>query len=407
MNMAAVDGEDEASRRRVRGNLLRLAVATALNGANTAVFVATGAIVGSSIAPHVSYATMPISTMVVGMAAGTLPNGWIARTHGRRAAFVAGTSCGALAGLVAAVALLVGSFWLFCFASFLGGLYASVAQSYRFAAADGASADFRAKAISWVLAGGIFAGLLGPQLVTWTMELWQPYLFVPSFLAQTAVALIAMAVLLGTDLPKPTREEVRAGRPLMQIVLSTRFAAAALCGVVSYALMNFVMTSAPLAMRMCGLTVSDSNQAIQWHVVSMFLPSFITGQLVSRFGAPRMVLVGLGITVCSALVGRSGQDVAHFWTALILLGVGWNFAFIGASTLVLGTHRPEERNKVQAFNDFIIFGLMAISSFISGGLLAEAGWDGVNMVVFPPVAIAAVVLVATGMMRRPGQVRGV
>ena len=279
-------------------------------------------------------------------------------------------------------------------------LYGSVSQSYRFAAADGASAAFRPKAVSWVMAGGVFAGVLGPQLVQWTMDVWSPYLFAFSFIVQAAVALVAMAVLAGVDAPKPAPSDLHRGRPLFEIVRQPRFIAAALCGTIAYPTMNLVMTSAPLAMKMCGLSLSDSNFGIQWHIVAMYGPSFFTGVLIARFGAPRVVAAGLLLEACGAIIGLSGITAMHFWATLIVLGIGWNFGFVGASALVLETHRPEERNKVQAFNDFLVFGMMAVGSFSSGQLLANYGWAAVNWVVFPPVFLGVTVLLLVSLMRR-------
>lgn len=385
---------------RARSNVLRLAAAQALTGANSAVIFATGSIVGASLAPSVSLATVPISMYVAGLAAGTLPTGAISRAYGRRVAFIIGTSCGMLTGLLGAFAILHASFPLFCCATFLGGLYGSVSQSYRFAAADGASAAFRPKAVSWVMAGGVFAGVLGPQLVQWTMDVWQPYLFAFSFVVQAMVALIAMAVLAGVDAPKPAPADLHGGRPLLEIARQPRFIAAALCGVIAYPMMNLVMTSAPLAMKMCGLSLSDSNFGIQWHIVGMYGPSFFTGAFITRFGAPRIVALGLALEAVGAMIGLSGITAMHFWATLIVLGVGWNFAFVGASALVLETHRPQERNKVQAFNDFLVFGMMAVGSFSSGQLLANYGWSTVNMVVFPPILLGLAVLTAVSLVKR-------
>ncbi|WP_315759434.1 MULTISPECIES: MFS transporter [unclassified Bradyrhizobium] len=384
--------EDTSDDARARRNVARLAAAQALTGANSAVIFATGAIVGVTIAPSIGLATVPISMYVVGLAAGTLPTGTISRRYGRRAAFLIGTGCGAVTGVLGCLAILRGSFALFCLATFLGGLYGAVAQSYRFAAADGASATFRPKAVSWVMAGGIFAGLLGPQLVQWTMDVWQPYLFAFSYLVQAAVALVAMGIVAGVDLPKPEAADLHGGRPLSAIVRQPRFIAAALCGTIAYPVMNLVMTSAPLAMQMCGLTVSDSNFGLQWHIVAMYGPSFFTGSLIARFGAPVIVAVGLALEAVAAVIGLSGLTAMHFWATLVALGVGWNFSFVGASALVLETHTQAERNKVQAFNDFLIFGLMALGSFSSGQLLANFGWSAVNLVVFPPVLLGLCVL---------------
>jgi predicted MFS family arabinose efflux permease len=398
IDMTAVD--EIADDARARANVVRLAAAQALTGANSAVIFATGSIIGATLAPDVSLATVPISMYVVGLAARTLPTCAISSAHGRRVAFIIGTGCGVLTGLLGAFAILRGSFALFCCATFLGGLYGAVSQSYRFAAADGASAQYRPKAVSWVMAGGVFAGVLGPQLVQWTMDVWPPYLFAFSFVVQAVVALVAMAVLSGIDAPKPAPADLHGGRPLFEIVRQPRFIAAALCGVIAYPMMNLVMTSAPLAMKMCGLSVSDSNFGIQWHIVAMYGPSFFTGTLIARFGAQRIVAAGLLLEACAAAVGLSGITAPHFWATLVILGVGWNFGFVGASALVLETHRPQERNKVQAFNDFLVFGMMAIGSFSSGQLLANYGWSAVNWVVFPPVALGLCVLMLVSFARR-------
>jgi MFS family permease len=288
---------------RARSNVKRLAAAQALTGANSAVIFATGSIVGATLAPSISLATVPLSMYVLGLAAGTLPTGAISRAFGRRVAFIIGTGCGVVTGLLASFAILHGSFVLFCCATFLGGLYGSVSQSYRFAAADGVSAVYRPKAVSLVMAGGVFAGVLGPQLVQWTMDIWPPYLFAFSFVVQAVVALIAMAILSGVDTPKPAASDLHLGRPLFEIVRQPRFIAAAICGIVSYPVMNLVMTSVPLAMKMCGLSVSDSNFGIQWHIVAIYGPSFFTGWLIARFGAPKIVATGLLLEAGAATVG--------------------------------------------------------------------------------------------------------
>jgi MFS family permease len=399
--MIDVTATDEmADDARARSNVVRLAAAQALSGANSAVIFATGSIVGATLAPDISLATVPLSMFVVGLATGTLPAGAISRSYGRRVTFMIGTGCGVLTGLVAAFAILRGSFVLFCCATFLGGLYGAVSQSYRFAAADGASAAYRPKAVSWVMAGGVFAGVFGPQLVQWTMDIWPPYLFAFSFVAQAVVALVAMAVLSGVDAPKPAPSDLHGGRPLLMIARQPRFIAAAICGVISYPMMNLVMTSTPLAMKMCGLSVSDSNFGIQWHIVAMYGPSFFTGSLIARFGAPKIVALGLVLEAAAAGIGLSGITALHFWATLIVLGVGWNFGFVGASALVLETHRPQERNKVQAFNDFLVFGTMALGSFASGQLLANYGWSAVNIVVFPPVLLGLAVLTFASFAKR-------
>ena len=382
----------DTSGRRERGNVWRLAVAQALAGANSTVFYATGAIVGDMFAPDKALATLPISIFVVGMAFCTLPAGAIAARHGRRVVFMLGTGCGVIAGALASLAVLGASFWLFCLAAFFGGVYAAVVLSFRFAAADCAAPERRARAISAVMAGGVFAGVIGPQLVTYTMNLWEPYLFAATYVAQAAVAAISALVLLGVDTPTPTATEVRAGRPLSIIASQPRFVLAVVCGVVSYLLMNFLMTAAPLAMKFCGHSQASANLGLQWHVIAMYAPSFWTGRLITRFGASTIVAVGLALIGAASVVGLFGIDVAHFWVTLILLGVGWNFGFIGASAMVVECHRPEERARVQSFNDFLVFGTMTIGSFLSGGLLSAFGWTTVLMLSFVPLLIAVVAL---------------
>jgi len=379
--------------RLARRNSLFLAVATALAGANSTVIFATGSIVGAGLAPTPALATLPISVFVVGMACGTLPIGFIARRFGRRMAFMTGATSGILTGLLASFAVVVSAFPLFCLATFFGGIYQAASQSYRFAAADSASDAFRPKAISWVLVGGVAAGVVGPNIVTYTMNLWQPYVFAASYLVQAMVALLSIAVLLQVKAQVVTAKAADDARPLSLIIRQPRFIAAVICGIISYGLMNFLMTSAPLAMKLCGHDVTDSNLAIELHVMAMYAPSFVTGSLIARFGAPRIIIAGLALIVAAAIAGLAGNTVLHFLTNMILLGLGWNFGFIGASALVTETHRPSERTKVQSFNDFLVFGTMVVGSFSSGRILIDFGWATVNYVVFPLILIGIVALV--------------
>jgi MFS family permease len=383
-----------------RGNVARLTIAQALAGANSTVFYATGAIVGNTLAPSHALATLPISIFVVGMAASSLPAGAIAQRWGRRTAFMAGTACGVLAGLLAAWAVTLGSFWLFCVATFFGGTYAAVVLSFRFAAADCVPLERRPRALSFVMAGGVFAGVIGPQLVTWTMNLWPPHAFAATFLAQAIVAALSALVLQGVRLPKPTVAETAGGRPIAVIVRQPRFVTAVICAVVSYLLMNFLMTAAPLAMQMCGLSQQSSNLGIQWHVIAMYAPGFFTGRLIARFSAQRVVVAGLALTALSTATGLLGVDLAHFWLTLILLGVGWNFGFVGASALVLECHQPEEKARVQSLNDFIVFGTMTFGSFLSGDLLATYGWNTVLGLSLAPLALAVIALVGAAVANR-------
>ncbi len=387
-------------------NALVLAVAQALSGGNTTVVVATGGIVGSMLAPDPALATLPISVMAVGMWIGTLPVGMLVKAFGRRFALQVGSAFGAASGVISCTAVLSGSFVLLLAGTLCAGLYAAAHQSYRFAAADTASAHFRAKAVAWVLAGGVGAAVIGPQLVILTKDLWPPYLFAGTFLAQSACALVAAAVLTLLRLP-PAPAAVRNfsdGRPLIEIVRQPRFIVAAACGVASFGLMNLVMTAAPLAMVMCNHSVGEAAFAIQWHVIGMYAPSFFTGTLIAWFGVRAMIASGLLLLATSASVGLLGIGLWNFWIALALLGIGWNLAFIGATTLVTESYGPRERNKVQSFNDFLVFGSTAVGSLSSGALLSRYGWSAVNDLVFPVVIVAALLLAWGTFARRPNPV---
>ena len=386
-------------------SVLRLAIAQALSGANTTVVYATAAIIGHLLAPRPGMATLPISVFVIGMALSTLPVGAVARKHGRHAAFFLGNGCGVVSGLLASLALVQASFVLFCLAGLLGSAQAAVVLTIRFAAAECVP-----RALSLVLAGGVFAVVLGPQLVTATMNQWPPHAYAATYLCAAAVSVLSALVLRGVRFAGGPATPAAVGatpstppatsRPIRDVVRQPRFVVAMLCGVVSYMLMNFMMTSAPLAMELCGLPREYSNYGIELHVVAMYLPSFFTGRLIARFGETPIVLAGLALTAAAALVGMSGQTVAHFWWALALLGVGWNFGFLGASAMVLQCHTPQEGPRVQSINDFVVFGTMVIGSFASGSLLSAYGWSTVAALTLPPVVVAAAALLWLGRARQ-------
>jgi len=386
--------------RLARRNAMVLAVAQALAGGNNTVIVSTGSIVGAVLAPDKGLATLPITCMVIGMWLGTLPVGWLARRFGRRFALQAGSVFGILSGLISYTAVMNGQFWLLLLGTFCGGLYAAAHNSYRFAAADTASEAYRPKVVSWVLAGGVFAAVIGPQLVIFTKDLLSPHMFAASYLGQSACALLAAIVLMFVKVPPVAPKRFENARPLAEITRTPRFIVAVACGVASYSMMNMVMTSAPLAMVGCGHSVTDATLGIQWHVLAMYAPSFVTGSLIARFGVERITGIGLVLIALTAVVGLAGITVAHFWTGLVLLGIGWNLSFIGATTMVTQCHRPEERNKVQAFNDFLIFGSMAVASFSSGQLLEYFGWQAINEVIFPTIFIAGAMLVWLTLRKR-------
>lgn len=378
---------------KMNSSVARLSVAQALSGANSTVVYATGAIIGHMLAPRPELATLPITMFVVGMALSTLPAGQIARRYGRARAFQWGNLCGVLMGLIGSWAIVQESFTLYCLATLFGGAYAAVVLSFRFAAAECVSPEEKPRALSTVLAGGVLAGVVGPQIVNVTMNSWPPHAYSFTYICSAAVAVLSALVLSGVkfNVVKPSSAP-GATRALGPIMRQPLFIVALLCGTVSYLLMNFMMTSAPLAMELCGISRSYSNVGIEMHVIAMYAPSFFTGSLIKRFGESRIILVGLVLTACAAVTGLAGITVNHFWVGLVLLGLGWNFGFLGASALVLKCHAPEDGPRVQSMNDFIMFGAMAIGSFASGSLLTTYGWDWVAGLMLPPVFVAALSL---------------
>ncbi|WP_457094741.1 MFS transporter [Microvirga sp. P5_D2] len=373
-------------------NALVLAAAMALGGSSPAIVVSLGGLVGQNLAENKELATLPVSLFNLGLALGTIPAAMIMRRIGRRMGYILGAGIGLTGGCLAAFGIASWSFVLFCFGALIVGMYGSFNQSYRFAATDGASEAFKPRAIAWVMTGGLAAGIIGPQTIIWFRDAIQTAPFAGAFLGQAALALMSM-VIVSFLRPAPVSVAQKAGgRPLGEIVRQPRFIVAVTAGLVSYGLMSFLMTAAPLAMIGCGHSVGAAALGIQWHILAMYGPSFFTGRLIGRFGKLPVTATGLVLIGLSAAIGLSGIEIAHFWATLILLGIGWNFGFIGATSMVTDCYRPEERTKVQAANDFLVFGSTAIASFSSGKLLNTGGWESVNWLVFPPVAIALVLL---------------
>jgi MFS family permease len=342
---------------------------------------------------------MPITAFVVGTAAGSVPAALLMRRIGRRPGFIAGVLLGAAGSALAALAMFLASFLLLSAGSFLVGFSAAFVQQFRFAAADTASPAFLPRAISWVMIGGIVSAVLGPQTVIHTADLFAPAPFAGAYVAGAVLALAAVLVLIFLDIPRaPLTKDRYHGRPLGEIARQPRFIIAVACAVSAYALMSFVMTAAPLAMVLHHHHRDAAVLGIQWHVLAMFGPSFFTGSLIARFGAERIIATGLLLLVGCALVALAGTSISHFWAALVLLGIGWNFAFIGGTTLLTLTYWPEEKERVQALNDFIIFGIVALASFLSGEMLLRGGWDVLNFVVLP-VALAALAALLWQMRR--------
>ncbi|MCA1262509.1 MFS transporter, partial [Nitratireductor aquimarinus] len=333
------------------------------------------------------------------IALGALPAAALMRAVGRRNGFMAGGLVTACGGFVAASALFQSSFWLFALGLMLVGVGNAFLQQYRFAAADNAPADFKPRAISWVLGGGVFAAIIGPQTVIYTRDLFAPIMFAGAFAALIGLGLLGTVILsflrLPKEAPSATLDDHEPARPLAQILSQPRFLVSLFCGVASYALMSFVMTGAPLAMVGCGFTPDEATLGISWHVMAMFAPSFITGRLIARFGKETIVATGLVTLIGCAIVALSGIELWQFWTALILLGIGWNFGFIGATAMVAECYRSSEKSSVQGVHDFILFSTTAFASLMSGQIYNAFGWNMLAWIVIP---VAATCLVALGIL---------
>lgn len=381
---------------RAKRNALLLTIAQAFYSSSTVILIATAGLVGAGLAPSRGWATLPVSAFVIGTMLTTFPASMLMRRVGRRPVFIAGALSGVASGLLGLYAIITASFPLFVLGAVLQGGFQATSQYFRFAAADDASPEFRPKAISWVLTGGVAAGLFGTLIVMKTSHLLDPYVFAGCYVASAALALAAACVLAFLNLPH--RPEAVAGhaRRLSEILAQPRLMAAILCGMMAYGMMNLVMTAAPLAMIGCGFVVSDSAWVIQWHVLAMFVPSFFTGSLVSRFGAERITALGMAMLAAAGGAALAGIHFENFALAMILLGLGWNFGFIGATTLISEGYAPSERAKVQGVNDFAIFTTVAAASLSSGKLLDAVGWQAVNYAVFPMAAFGLALVLWLG-----------
>jgi MFS family permease len=371
-----------------RRNVLLLAGSQALMLSAIVMSMALGAILGGILAPDKSYATLPIAVMVIGTAIASIPAALLMRRFGRRTGFLAGASLGLAGSLLCAFALQQQSFALFVIGHLLLGSYQGFANYYRFAAVEATDASHASRAIAWVIAGGVVAAFLGPQLGQWGRDWVAGSLFVGSYLTQGVLSLAALATLSQVKLkPVAVAHSVDA-RPLREIIAQPVLQAAILGAAIGYAVMIMVMTATPLAILGCGLPGASVTPVIQWHVVGMFAPSFFTGSLIKRYGAPRIMQIGFVLLLVQVVITLRGIEFFHFLSALILLGVGWNFAFIGGTTLLTQTYRPSEQLKVQAINEFAVFGLVAVSTLSAGWLYDRFGWVTLNLTVVPFLVIA-------------------
>jgi MFS family permease len=366
-----------------------LAVCQALGMSCLALSITITALVGNTLTPDPALATLPLALQFVATAAVTIPASLFMGRFGRRIGFSLGSLLGILGGVVSCLAVFQGDFWLFCAgAAFLGGFGTHVAL-YRFAAAEVAAPSLRSRAISYVMVGGLVAAVLGPELAKWSRDLFAPVLFAGGYAAIALLAFGTLVLVQVASLPAPlSRKDRSRGRPLGEIIRQPRLIVAVLCAMVAYGAMNLVMVSTPLAMVACAHPFETAAFVIQWHVVGMYAPSFVTGHIIHRFGVlPVLGIGGLLILGC-VLVNLSGIEVLQFWSALVLLGVGWNFMFVGGTTLLTETYRPEEQSRVQAFNEFMVFGTTAVTALASGAIFNVLGWQAVNIAIVVPVLLA-------------------
>ena len=391
---------------RAKRNVIVLVLAQAVLGSQMPMIFVVGGLAGQSLASNICFATLPISLIVLGSMLSATPLSWAMQRWGRRAGFVIGTAGGALGAAIGAYGLYLGSFSVYLLGSLFTGIYMSAQGFYRFAAADTASDAFRPRAISYVLAGGLVSAVIGPQLVKFTAES-MVIPFLGTYLAVIGVNVVGVLLFLFLDIPKPPvpGDDAPRGRSRIELLTTPRIAVAVICATISYALMNLVMTSTPLAVVGCGFNTGDAADVVTGHVLAMFAPSFFTGHLIARYGTEKIMGLGLLILAGAGAVALQGVELENFFIALVLLGLGWNFGFIGATTMLAASHEPHERGRMQGLNDLIVFGGVTLASLSSGGLMncsggtPEAGWALVNIAMIPCLTLAGGALI--WLMLRP------
>jgi MFS family permease len=385
---------------RARKNVAVLAACQALLLTNNSTAIALNGLAGWGLASNKALATLPVTGWVIGGALSTLPASLLMKRIGRRAGFTVGALIGMIGAAICSWALYLGNFWLLCLGTMVFGVYNAVAQYYRFAAADAVSTDSKAKAISLVLAGGLIGGLVGPEVSKHTVGLLATH-YLGAYLSLIGFLLLVVLVVQLLDIPVAAAAQRREPvRPLREIMAQPGFIVAAAGAAIGYGVMNLLMTATPLAMGLCGHPYSAAATVIGWHVVGMFGPSFFTGSLIKRFGVLQIMLAGALILYACIGIALSGISIPHFWFALVLLGIGWNFLYIGGTTLIAEACTPAERAKTQGANDSIIFIVMATSSFSSGVLIDQKGWQVLNWLALPFVTAAAVAILWLLLRRR-------
>ncbi len=376
----------------MKRNLFVLALCQGLFLTNNIAFIAINGLVGFTLAPFSWLATLPVTGYVVGSAVSSIPAARIQRLYGRRFSFLLGIAFAVMSALLCLYAAMTRNFALLVLATFIAGFYQANAQLYRFAAAELATSEYKEKAVSWVLAGGLIGAVLGPNLVVLSKDMFEVE-FAGAYLVLSVVGILA-AVLMSTIrfAPPAAKNSVPDGppaRPLIEIVKQPLFLLSILGASLGYGVMNLLMAATPLAMKTCGFPFSDAAWVLEWHVIGMFAPGFFTGALIKRYGAVRIMSVGVLLNFICIAVALSGVAFTQFFLALFLLGVGWNFMFTGSTVMALGAYHPSERDKAQAAINFAVFFMMALSSFSSGALVTTSGWALLNYLsIFPMLLVS-------------------
>ncbi|MAH83387.1 MAG: MFS transporter [Rhodospirillaceae bacterium TMED8] len=369
-----------------RRNVLILAICQALAMSGSSLVMTISALAGHMLATEKTLATVPLAFQFTATMVSTIPASLLMGRIGRRAGFTLGQTIGLIGAGIACHSIYEGNFWMFAAGSAILGIHNAFWQYYRFAAADTAGKNFRARAISYVMAGGVIAAVLGPQISKWTVDMFEPALFAGGYIGIIGLSTLALMLLQLIRFPAPTNTGVVfAGRPVLRIIRQPKFILAVAAAMFGYSVMTLVMTATPLAMTICGFGFDETATVIQWHVLAMFAPSFFTGHLITRYGVTNIIIAGTILNLGAMAINLAGVNLLNFSGGLILLGLGWNFMFIGGTTMVTETYRPEEQSKIQAFNDFLVFGTVAAASFSSGAIHAGLGWAAVNITLSVPM----------------------
>ncbi len=378
-------------------NLWLLAACQSLMMTNNALLITASALVGVLLADDISFATLPLAVQFFATMLASIPASLMMKKYGRRFGFMFGAVIGLCGGVVATMAIFKADFWMFCLGTLLMGAFNGFGNFYRFAAVDVVTESMKSRAISYVMAGGVVAAIFGPNIASWTHDSIASAEFVGSYIVICTLYIVSFIILSFVRIPTiqtktfSEHDKKKEIRSILELVKQPAFFVAVICGMFSYAVMSLVMTATPLSMSHHH-SLSDTAFVIQWHVLGMFAPSFFTGKLISRFGVINVMLVGAALLMLAVIGNLQGSTLSHYWFALLCLGIGWNFLFIGATDLLTYTYNEAEKAKSQAFNDFFVFGTVTMAALTAGYLQHNYGWKVVNLGVVPLIVCIVIIL---------------